>query len=189
MKRPPGKLRIIGGEHRTRIVDFDAAAGVRPTPDRVRQVLFDWLTPVIDGARCLDLFAGSGVLGLEALSRGAAHATLVDTGRTQTTAISAAVAKLRLTDRASVVNANGLLFLSSVRAPEFDVVFVDPPYGSNLLVPTLENLPRVLSADNRVYLEWPHGKPLALPAGYTLLREKKAGQVSYGLASFTGASA
>ena len=189
MKRPPGKLRIIGGEHRTRIVDFDAASGVRPTPDRVRQVLFDWLTPVIDGARCLDLFAGSGVLGLEALSRGAAHATLVDTGRSQTTAISVAVAKLGLTDRVTVVNANGLSFLSSARGPGFDVVFVDPPYGGGLLAPTLENRPRVLSTDNRVYLEWPHGKPLVLPAGYTLLREKKAGQVSYGLASFTGVSA
>src|SRR3546814_3295350 len=72
-RRGPGKLRVIGGEWRSRVIEFDAANGVRPTPDRIRQTLFDWLAPRIDGARCLDLFAGSGALGIEALSRGAAR--------------------------------------------------------------------------------------------------------------------
>ena len=75
-KRPPGKLRIIGGEWRRRLVQFDPESGIRPTPDRVRETLFNWLSARIDGARCLDLFAGSGALGLEALSRGAARARM-----------------------------------------------------------------------------------------------------------------
>ncbi len=91
MKRRLGTLRIIGGEHRSRHVEFDAGAGVRPTPDRVRQTVFDWLAPMIQGAHCLDLFAGSGALGLEALSRGAARATLVETGRMQIELIRAAL--------------------------------------------------------------------------------------------------
>ena len=88
--RPPGRLRIIGGQWRSRLVDFDADEGVRPTPDRVRQTLFDWLSPLIEGARCLDLFAGSGALGLEALSRGAAEVTFVEQGAAQAAAIRAA---------------------------------------------------------------------------------------------------
>ena len=91
-KRPLGTLRIIGGEYRSRLVEFDGGPGVRPTPDRVRQTLFDWLTPYVEGAHCLDLFAGSGALGLEALSRGAARVTFVETGAKQVAAIRAALA-------------------------------------------------------------------------------------------------
>lgn len=189
MKRPLGTLRIIGGEHRSRIVEFDAADGVRPTPDRVRQTLFDWLSPIIEGAHCVDLFAGSGALGLEALSRGAAHVILVDSGRPQAAAIRAAVEKLRLADRASLVNSDALAWLRSAPAQSCDIAFLDPPYGSRLLPPALEALPRLLKPHARVYLEWPRGKPPALPPGYELVREKQAGQVSYGLASFTGVSA
>ena len=83
MKRQSGTLRIIGGEFRSRLVEFDPKAGVRPTPDRVRQTLYDWLTPIIEGASVLDLFAGSGALGLEALSRGAAQVTFVESGKPQ----------------------------------------------------------------------------------------------------------
>ena len=83
MKRAPGKLRVIAGEWRSRLVEFDSETGVRPTPDRVRQTLFDWLAPTIVGTRCLDLFAGSGALGIEALSRGARKVTFVENGRTQ----------------------------------------------------------------------------------------------------------
>ena len=183
MKRSAGQLRIIGGEYRSRLVEFDSSAGVRPTPDRVRQTLFDWLSPMIEGARCLDLFAGSGALGLEALSRGAAQVTFVESGASQAALIRAALTKLGAEARAVVKNTDALSFLSASR---FDVVFLDPPFDSSLMGTALARLPPLLKPDNRVYLEYRQGGNLALPAGYTLLREKKAGQVSYALASFNG---
>jgi len=188
-KRPSGKLRIIGGEYRSRVVGFDPSAGVRPTPDRVRQTVFDWLAPVIEGARCLDLFAGSGALGFEALSRGAAHVTFVETGARQAGSIRAALATLGATSRATVAQADGLGFLASAAEKSFDIVFLDPPFDAGLLAPALEALPRVLSADSRVYAEWHRADALPWPAGYAAIREKKAGQVSYALATHTGTRA
>jgi 16S rRNA (guanine966-N2)-methyltransferase len=199
MKRAPGKLRIIGGEFRSRIVGFEAAPGLRATPDRVRQTLFDWLAPVIEGARCLDLFAGSGALGLEALSRGAAQETCVESAAPQAAAIRAAQLAQGAAERAEVRNEDALAFvaampvLSSVEggrshAAAFDVVFLDPPFASGLLAPALAALPRVLAPGARVYAEWPAGAPAPWPAGYAVLREKKAGQVSYALAT-TGTGA
>jgi 16S rRNA (guanine966-N2)-methyltransferase len=193
MKRASGKLRIIGGAFRSRVVEFDAAPGVRATPDRVRQTLFDWLTPVIEGARCVDLFAGSGALGLEALSRGAAHVTFVETGAAQAAAIRAALATLKVGDRATVVQGDALGFLSldtrpaaATRDERFEIAFLDPPFDAGLLVPALAALPRALSADPRVYAEWHRTGALPWPAGYSVLREKKAGQVSYALATYAG---
>ena len=189
MKRAPGSLRIIGGEFRSRIVEFDPGTGVRPTPDRVRQTLFDWLAPVIDNARCLDLFAGSGALGLEALSRGAAHVTFVDSGAKQVAAIRAALAVLKAVERATVVQADALAFLAGAPAGAFDIALLDPPFDAELLVPALAALPRALAADARIYAEWPLPASLPWPPGYAPLREKKAGQVSYALATHTRATA
>lgn len=189
MKRPPGKLRIIGGEYRSRIVAFDPDTPVRPTPDRVRQTVFDWLAPVIEGARCLDLFAGSGALGLEALSRGAAHVTFVENGARQAAAIRAALATLGAAPRATVVQGDALGFLASVPARSLEIAFLDPPYDAGLLAPSLAALPRALSADPRVYAEWPGAAAAPWPAGYAVIREKQAGQVSYGLATVTQATA
>ncbi len=183
MKRATGQLRIIGGEFRSRIVEFEAAPGVRATPDRVRQTLFDWLSPVIVGARCVDLFAGSGALGLEALSRGAAHVTFVETGAAQAAAIRAALQKLGAADRADVRNEDALGFLSRAPEPGFDVAFLDPPFDADLLAPALTALPRALAHGARVYAEWLSAGALPWPAGYAVLREKKAGQVSYALAT------
>ena len=184
MKRAPGTLRIIGGEFRSRIVEFEAAPGVRATPDRVRQTLFDWLSPVIEDARCVDLFAGSGALGLEALSRGAAHVTFVETGAAQAAAIRAALQKLGAADRATVVTGDALAFLARAPAKGFEVAFLDPPFDANLLAPALAALPRALAHDARVYAEWHSEGVLPWPAGYAVLREKKAGQVSYALATY-----
>jgi 16S rRNA (guanine966-N2)-methyltransferase len=183
MKRAPGQLRIIGGEFRSRVVAFEAAPGVRATPDRVRQTLFDWLAPVIDGARCLDLFAGSGALGLEALSRGAAHVTFVETGAAQAASIRAALAALGIADRATVVAGDALALLARPPPQAFEIAFLDPPFDAGLLAPALAALPRALSADARVYAEWHRAGALPWPAGYRVLREKKAGQVSYALAT------
>ena len=185
MKRPEGKLRIIGGEYRSRIVDFDPDAGVRPTPDRVRQTLFDWLAPLIEDARAVDLFAGSGALGLEALSRGAARVTFVETGARQAQMIRAALDKLGAAPRAEVVQRDALGFLAS-EGPGYDVAFLDPPFDAALLAPALAALPRVLKPGARVYAEWHTAGNVPWPAGYTVVREKKAGQVSYALATFSG---
>lgn len=186
MRRAPGRLRIIGGTFRSRLIDFDAEAGVRPTPDRVRQTLFDWLAPVVEGSRVLDLYAGSGALGFEALSRGAREAVFVERGRVQLAAIRAAIAHLGVGTRSRVVDGDAIAFvaLEAARGTCFDIVFVDPPYGADLLAPTLEQLPAVLAPGARIYIEWPSGKPPALPPGYAQLREKEAGQVSYGLFTY-----
>ena len=197
MKRPSGKLRIIGGEFRSRLVEFDPRAGVRPTPDRVRQILFDWLAPMIAGARCLDLFAGSGALGLEALSRGAAHVTFVETGAAQAAAIRAALEKLGAAGRAEVLQQDALATIaamgrshgssshSSNSHSSYDIAFVDPPFDSGLLAPALAALPRVLAPGARVYAESHRAEALPWPPGYAVLRDKKAGQVSYALATYS----
>ncbi len=183
MNRGPGRLRIIGGRWRSRVVDFADSAGVRPTPDRVRQTLFDWLAPRIEGAIVLDLFAGSGALGLEALSRGAGLTTFVETGVEQVGHIRSALRKLG-SEAADVRNEDGLALLSR-SAQRYDVVMLDPPYDSPLLDHALAALPRVLKPGNRVYLEWPKSRELVLPAGWTLLREKQAGLVRFGLATYS----
>lgn len=186
-RRPLGTLRIIGGQWRSRLIDFDAQDGVRPTPDRVRQTVFDWLAPQIEGAVCLDLFAGSGALGMEALSRGAGHVSFVDAGRAQIERIQANLRKLGA-DQGHVINdsAEAWLRRTSLR---FEVVFIDPPYDQGAQLDALmQLLPRVLKPDNRVYLEWRTGGEPLLPEGWFWLRRKQAGQVSYGLLTCSGAS-
>ncbi len=187
-RRALGTLRIIGGQWRSRLIGFDAEDGVRPTPDRVRQTLFDWLAPLIDGASALDLFAGSGALGFEALSRGASHASFVERGAQQAAAIREAALKLAAGERAEIAQGDALAWLRGT-GRRFDVVFLDPPYGAGLLEPVLAALPRVLAPTHRIYLEWPSGKPPVLPPGYSLLKEKSAGQVSYGLATYNAGTA
>ncbi len=187
MKRALGELRIIGGEWRSRLIAFDAdpAVGLRATPDRVRQTVFDWLHPVINGALCLDVFAGSGALGLEALSRGAAHCTFIDSGRAQVQDIRSALALLKAGDRATVVQADALRWLHTPTLATgkqgFDVVFLDPPFGGSLLAQALPLLQPLLKPAHRVMLEWPSEAEPELPAGYAWLRQKQAGAVGYGL--------
>ncbi|MBX6421560.1 MAG: 16S rRNA (guanine(966)-N(2))-methyltransferase RsmD [Nevskia sp.] len=184
MKRRPGRLRIIGGAWRSRLIDVQGGAELRPTPDRVRQTLFDWLALRIEGATALDLFAGSGALGLEALSRGAAHVTFVEREAGAADAIRAAVARFGAQDRAEVIHGDALRFLQALAgARSFELVFLDPPYGSGLLEAALPLVPRVLAPEHRVYLEWPGQEAPALPAGWSLLKTKRAGRVSYGLAT------
>lgn len=182
-KRPPGKLRVIAGQWRSRVIEFDADKGVRPTPDRVRQTLFDWLAPSIEGARCLDLFAGSGALGIEALSRGAASCTFVDTGAAQCLSIKAALLGLKAQNH-DVVTMDGLHYVTQTWH-RYNLVFCDPPFDAQLLERTLPELPKILMPhQNRIYLEWPDGRPPTLPPGFTLVREKQAGAVGFGLAHY-----
>jgi 16S rRNA (guanine966-N2)-methyltransferase len=176
------RLRIIGGRWRGRQVSFPDADGLRPSPDRVRETLFNWLMPIIEGARCLDLFSGSGALGLEALSRGAARVVLVDRHGGAIASLREQLATLRA-EGAELRQADALTFLAGPPEP-FDVVFLDPPYHQGLLAPCLACLDKGwLAPGARVYIEAEAElAPLPLPEGWVLLRSKQAGQVGYHLA-------
>jgi 16S rRNA (guanine966-N2)-methyltransferase len=157
---------------------------IRPTPDRVRETLFNWLQPRIEGARVLDLFAGSGALGMEALSRGAAHVTFIEKHRRAATAIDALAREWRET-ALSVESVDALGWLEKQASPAaFDLVFVDPPYDANLLAPALEIMARrgLLRPDARVYLEHRVREALPeLPQGWKTVRDGRAGEVGYHL--------
>lgn len=177
-----GQIRIIGGQWRGRKLPVPDSAGLRPTTDRVRETLFNWLAPDIQEARCLDCFAGSGALGLEALSRYAASATLLELERSVAQQLSQNLQTLRAT-QAKVVQTNTLQWLSQPGEP-FDVVFVDPPFRKGLLQETLTLLEQNgwLAAEALIYVESEveNGAPVA-PANWGLYREKIAGQVAYRL--------
>ena len=177
------QVRIIGGRWRGRRLRFPPLEGLRPTPDRVRETLFNWLAPVIEGACCLDLFAGSGALGIEALSRGAAEVVLVERHPLAVRQLRENLALLGM-DSAQVIQADALSWLRR-RAQAFDIVLLDPPFGGKLLVPVCAALEQDgwLAANARIYLETESAlQDLELPQNWTLVRDKTAGQVSYRLA-------
>lgn len=183
-RRPRGELRIIGGTWRSRRVRF-ADSAVRPTPDRVRQTTFDWLAPRIRGARVLDLCAGSGAMGLEALSRGAAEAVFVDAGRAQIVAIQAALDLLQAGARARTVQQDALQWLQGASGQKhFDIAFVDPPYAAELWSRLLPPLAGCVAADHRLYIEWPRAETPDFGVALQWHRTSRAAAVSYGLASF-----
>jgi 16S rRNA (guanine966-N2)-methyltransferase len=175
-------LRIIGGSWRGRKLRFPAGTPIRPTPDRVRETLFNWLGARVAGARCLDLFAGSGALGLEALSRGAAQVTFVELDTTAARALEATLAEWGA-QCAEVQRGDARLYLG--RAPlAFDLVFLDPPFDSQLLPETAALLEQRgwLAPGALVYLESPSRAALPpLPAAWTPLKGKRAGEVGYHL--------
>jgi 16S rRNA (guanine966-N2)-methyltransferase len=178
-----GQLRIVGGQWRGRRFSFPATEGLRPTGDRVRETLFNWLQGVVHGARCADLFAGSGVLGLEALSRGADHCDFVDTSAAALRSIEAHLAALRAGDRARCHRQSAESFLQQALEP-YDIVFVDPPFGGRLVEPCCKLLAArgLLAAEARVYIETGlDDPPPAVPGAWTLHRDKRAGGVAYRL--------
>jgi 16S rRNA (guanine(966)-N(2))-methyltransferase RsmD len=172
-----GKIRIIAGEYRGRRLAVPDLPGLRPTPDRVRETLFNWLGQWLDGLSCLDLFAGSGALGFEAASRGAARVVMVEHSKNAFAALARARTELGA-GRIELVFGDALDYLRRARE-RFDVVFLDPPFGQNALPAVLEHLPRVLAPGARVYIEGP--RPLEAAAGFTLLKQARAGQVHYQL--------
>jgi 16S rRNA (guanine966-N2)-methyltransferase len=183
MAGPGNQLRIIGGRWRGRRLRFPDIEGLRPTPDRVRETLFNWLAPLIEGARCLDLFAGSGALGIEALSRGAAEVVFVERQPLAVRQLRQNLAQLGQAS-AQVIQADALVWLGGQSRP-FDVVFLDPPFDANRLVPVCAALERGgwLADGARIYLEAARDvRTLELPENWQLTREKTAGQVSYRLA-------
>jgi len=175
------RLRIIGGAWRGRRLRFPPLPGLRPTPDRVRETLFNWLQPVIEGARCLDLYAGSGALGLEALSRGAAEVWFVDRERRAVEQMRTHLRTLGA-ERGVVVQAEVARFLSRTPQP-FDIVFLDPPFRRDLVAPALERLRSGwLAADSWVYVEAEaEQSALPVPPGWQLWRSKTTGQVGHHL--------
>lgn len=175
------RLRIIGGRWRRRHLSFPDTGTVRPTPDRVRETLFNWLAPVIEGARCLDLFAGSGALGMEALSRGAASAVFVEQDPRLTRALRDNLARLGAED-ARVMQAEALTWLQGIPTP-FDVVLLDPPFHQGLLAPVCQRLATGgwLGEGALVYLELARAETPTLPATWELRREKTAGEVYFRL--------
>jgi 16S rRNA (guanine966-N2)-methyltransferase len=180
------EVRIIGGEWRGRKLHFPPSAGLRPTPDRVRETVFNWLQFELAGKRCLDLFAGSGALGFEALSRGAGEVVFVERDAVAARTIRDTLAQFHC-DRGRVEQVDALAWLE--RGPPgsrpFDIVFLDPPYGEAWLPALAEKLELGgwLSPGAWIYLEdaATRGGP-RLPAGWTLLRSKRAGDVGYHLA-------
>lgn len=178
-----GELRIIGGDWRSRKLRFPDAGGVRPSPARTRETLFNWLNFQIAGSDCLDLFAGSGALGLEALSRGAASTTLVD----HTPALASALRdNLRLlkSDKGVVVCQAAESFLANRQRPPFDIVFMDPPFRQDWLerlFPLLES-GQWIKPGGWVYVEHESERATPpVPTGWLLHRQKTAGQVTYSL--------
>ena len=177
--RPAGRIRIIGGQWRGRRIRFRAHDGLRPTPDRVRETLFNWLGQQLGGVRCLDLFAGAGALGLEALSRGAATVTFVEN---HPGAVQALKANLQLlgAEGARVLRMDALEFLRSAAGHEqFDLVFLDPPFAAGLHEQALNRMAGVLAPGARVYLEVPARHPDS--DDWTVEKSGKAGSVHFQL--------
>ena len=177
-RRPHGELRIIAGEYRRRKIPVPPGDAVRPTGDRVRETLFNWIAPVLAGMRCLDLFAGTGALGLEALSRGAARVRFVERDAILAAHLEKTLASLG-SRRGTVVQADALQFLE--REPEsFDLVFLDPPFGSQDIGNLCTLLDRNwLAPGGRIYIELPRKQDFPLlPESWTVDHDKTSRECS-----------
>ncbi len=187
-KSPPGRLRIVAGNWRNRLLDIADTPGLRPTSERIRETLFNWLAPHIEGARCLDLFAGTGALGLEALSRGAAGTVFVEKSEVAARVLKNNIEMLGAKG-ATVCEADAFEYLRQAPVRSFDIVFLDPPFAAEMLedLCRLIDERQVLAEGAKVYLENDVATDEAvLPAGWELLKSKVAGQVRYTLVA-TGA--
>lgn len=185
LRRPRGdnRVRIIGGRWRSRLLTFPDATGLRPTGDRVRETLFNWLGQTLHGKVCLDLFAGSGALGFEAASRGADRVVMIESNAEAVEALSE---NKRLLDagQCEIKRGDALTFL---RRPlcGFDIIFVDPPFASGVLADILGQIGPSIAHDGRVYVEW--GEPIepllaAQPEhGWRVVKRGKAGVVHFAL--------
>jgi 16S rRNA (guanine966-N2)-methyltransferase len=183
-KQPPqSELRIVGGKWRSRKLGFTPEQGLRPTADRIRETLFNWLAPTIIGARCVDLFAGSGALGLEALSRGAAHCDFVDTSKAVQQQILQHLETLEAGPYGNCFVGSAQNYLSSESTP-VDIAFIDPPFALGMAGPICRSLSSsgLLARDAWVYVETPKAEKLAeLPSTWSLYRDKVTGDVAYRL--------
>lgn len=175
-----GTVRIIGGQWRGRKLHFDDEQGLRPTPDRIRETVFNWITPYLAESRCLDLFCGSAALGFEALSRGADFVQFVDK--------SASVARNWCNNQekfacynALFSNSDAIKWLEKSTEQPFTIVFIDPPYANMYLNATFTalNTSSILAPDGLIYFEHPKEEQPLIPANWVLFREKQAGKNRY----------
>ena len=178
-----GQVRIVGGVWRSRLINVTGISGLRPTPDRVRETLFNWLGQTLDGLACLDLFAGSGILGFEAASRGAASVTLIERDSRAHAALRRNAEKLMAT-QVEIMQGDALEFLVSTTR-QFNVAFADPPYRQGLIERAMPLLSRVMFPGGLVYAE--AEMPLASLAGWHVLKRSRAGQVHFHLFERTNA--
>lgn len=179
-----GEVRIIAGLWRGRKLPVLTSQGLRPTGDRVKETLFNWLMPYIVDSECLDCFAGSGSLGFEALSRQAAKVTFLELEKAVAQQLNKNIQTLKCADRAQVVNQNSLQFLNqSQNQPHFDLVFLDPPFNFDLAEQAIALLDQNhwLRPQALIYVETEKDKGLNVPESWALLKEKNSGQVSYRL--------
>lgn len=175
---PPGDIRIIGGELKRSRIEVPDEPGLRPTPARLRETLFNWLAPRLPGARVLDLCAGTGALGFEALSRGARHVHFNEPNPRLADALAVTAQRLKVADRISLTRADARTLAVE---PPCDIVFIDPPYALDLWPALFARLPWLLAEEGWVYVEWPQGKRPQWPAGYQPRREARAGVVECAL--------
>lgn len=181
MRGASGRIRIIGGQLRNSRLDVPDLPGLRPTAERVRETLFNWLAPVITGARCLDLCAGTGALGIEALSRGAASVQFVERDAKAVLALRENLTRLKA-QGGQVAAHDALSFLQGVPQP-YGLVFLDPPFALDLWAPLAQRLEQGgwLAPGAWIYVESPKGNAPVLPGNWTAHREGTAGEVRYAL--------
>lgn len=172
------KLRIISGQYRSRIIQFKAASTLRPTSDRLRETLFNWLGADIINAHCLDLFAGSGILGFESLSRGAAHCTFIEFNPLSTSQLHVNAEVLKLNDsQKKIITRNGIQYLGKCET-QFDVIFLDPPYGTAYLIKSLRKIHqyKALKENGFVYAEHSTEQEIDLsPLPFDIIKKLKTG--------------
>ena len=178
---PPGQVRIVGGRWRGTKLRVPDRPGLRPTSDRVRETLFNWLAPMLPGACVLDLFAGTGALGFEALSRGAASAVLVERDREIAAMLRETAGRLQGGEGAEVVQADAMAWLHAQPEARFDLAFVDPPFDANLWGGVLPALVPHLREDAWLYVEAPIAEDASPPEGFGLHREGHTREVRFAL--------
>ena len=172
-----GSIRLIAGKHRGRKLPVLMAEGLRPTTDRIKETVFNWLMPYIHDAKCLDCFAGAGSLGFEALSRGAAKIQLIELNKSAAKQLLLNKQLLKA-DNIEINNVNVLDFLSTQERQPFDLVFIDPPFRQNLITQTCELLTDGwLSEQALIYVEMEREANQQLPSNWQLLKEQISGQV------------
>ena len=175
------QLRIIGGEWKRRVLPFADVEGLRPTPDRVRETLFNWLMWDVQNAHVLDLCAGSGALGFEALSRGAANVTMIEPNPKQAQFLKDNLKLLKI-DNCKLMVTTAQNAIRSLPENTFDLMFLDPPYSLNLWEELSKNADPLIQNQGLIYVEADCPlHTLRLPASWTLIKETKAGTVRAGL--------